>query len=173
MTTPSPSAPRLAHRRRLWFLLGAIGSVLVVGLVVLLIVWRGGAGLPGDSAAAATRPRPSTMPPPVALAAAPAATPTATPAGPHPTTCGELYSPAMVAAFGLAVLNPPWTAAAESDVRQGTADAELIKVIEASDVAEVSGAAQRAVPAAVSRQTWFGSQRSRARRSPRASPRQG
>ena len=100
---------------------------------MILIVWRGGAGLPGDSAAAATRPQPSTMPPPVALAAAPAATPTATPAGPHPTTCGELYSPAMVAAFGLAVLNPPWTAAAAFDVRQGTADAELITVIEASD----------------------------------------
>ena len=137
MTAPSSSAPRRAPqrptRRRLWFLLGAIGSVLVVALVVLLIVWRGGAGLPGDSAAAA-RPQPSNAPAPVALAAAPT-TPAApaTPAGPHPSTCAELYSPAMTAAFGSAVLNPGWTQAAGAEVRNGTADAELIQVIDAAE----------------------------------------
>ncbi|TFB96979.1 hypothetical protein [Cryobacterium sp. HLT2-28] len=129
MTAPAPSAPPRA-RRRLWFLLGAIGSALVVTLVVLLIVWRGGAGLPGDTAAGA-RPQPSKTPAPVALAAAPA--PAATPAGPHPSTCGELYSPAMAAAFGTAVLNPAWTEAADSEVRHGTADAELSTVIDAAD----------------------------------------
>ncbi|TFD71587.1 hypothetical protein E3T48_15740, partial [Cryobacterium fucosi] len=69
MTAPAPSAPPRRARRRLWFLLGAIGSTLVVTLIVLLIVWRGGAGVPGD-AAAAGRPQPSKTPAPVALAAA-------------------------------------------------------------------------------------------------------
>ncbi|TFC13969.1 hypothetical protein E3O19_11555 [Cryobacterium algoritolerans] len=130
MTAPAPSVPPRPARRRLWFLLGAIGSALVVILVVLLIVWRGGAGLPGDTAAGG-RPQPSRTPTPVALAAAPV--PAATPAGPHPSKCGELYSPALVAAFGTAVLNPAWAEAAGPEVRHGTEDAELSKLIDTAD----------------------------------------
>jgi hypothetical protein len=130
MTAPAPTVPPPPARRRLWFLLGAIGSALVVILVVLLIVWRGGAGLPGDPATGG-RPQPSTTPAPVALAPAPV--PAATQAGPHPSTCGELYSPAMTAAFGAAVLNPAWAETAAPEVRHGTADAELSKLIDTAD----------------------------------------
>ena len=129
MTAPTPSTPPRRARRRLWFLLGVVGSLLVVALVVVLIVWRGGAGLTGEIPAA--RPQPSTTPPPVALAAAPA--PTATPAGPHPSTCDELYSPAMVAAFGSAVLYPAWAEAEDSGVRQGALDPELVSVIDGAE----------------------------------------
>jgi len=113
----------------MWVLLGAVGSLLVIALVVSLIVWRGGAGTP-DAAETAGRPQPHSSPAPLAVTAAPAPAPT--PDGPHPSTCDQLYSPEMVTAFGDAVLNPAWTEADDSGVRYGSDDPELISVIGAS-----------------------------------------
>lgn len=124
-----PVSASAMARRRMWVLLGAVGSLLVIALVVLLIVWRGGASTPG-AAESAGRPQPHSSPAPLAVTAAPAPAPT--PDGPHPSTCDQLYSPAMVTAFDDAVLNPAWAEADDSEVRYGSDDPDLISVIGAS-----------------------------------------
>ena len=113
----------------MWVLLGAVGSLLVIALVVLLIVWRGGAGTP-EAAETVGRPQPHSSPAPLALAAAPA--PAATPDGPRPSSCEQLYSPEMVAAFGDLVLNPAWVAEENPGVSRGSEDPELIALIDAT-----------------------------------------
>ena len=123
-----PVSASAMTRRRMWVLLGAVGSLLVIALIVLLIVWRGGAGAPEGEAVG--RPQPHSSPAPLALASVPA--PTATTDGPHPSTCDELYSPAIVAAFGDLVLNPAWVAEENSDVNRGSGDPELIALIDAT-----------------------------------------
>ncbi|QYF72708.1 hypothetical protein [Cryobacterium sp. PAMC25264] len=126
LPTGSPS------RRPLWFALGAVGALLVVVLIVVLVVWRGGAGTPGGNAAEETRPTPTTSAEPLAVASA---TPTpSTPAGPHPTTCESIYSPAMLTKFSeTRTLNPAWTQAADLPPRYGTTDAQLTTVIEGDE----------------------------------------
>ncbi|HSP51399.1 MAG TPA: hypothetical protein VLO00_00765 [Cryobacterium sp.] len=123
-----PVSASVLTRRRMRVLLGAVGSLLVIALIVLLIVWRGGAGSP--EADAAGRPQPSSTPAPLALAAAPS--PAATPDGPHPSTCEELYSPEIVAAFDGLVLNPAWVAEENSGVSRGSGDSQLIGLIDAA-----------------------------------------
>ncbi len=122
-----PVSASAMARRRMWVLLGAVGSLLVVALVVSLIVWRGGAGTP-DATETAGRPQPHSSPAPLAVTAAPAPAPD----GPRPSTCDQLYSPEMVTAFGDMVLNPAWAEADDSEVRYGSDDTELISVIGAS-----------------------------------------
>jgi hypothetical protein len=114
----------------MWVLLGAVGSLLVIALVVVLIVWRGGAGVP--EAEAAARPQPSSSPAP--LAVTPSPQPAAEQAAnvPHPSQCEQLYSPAMVAAFGDVALNPAWVAEEDSGVNRGSADPELVTLIDAA-----------------------------------------
>ncbi|MGO4783464.1 hypothetical protein [Cryobacterium sp. W22_MBD10_FK3] len=120
--TGSPS------RRPLWFALGAVGVVLVVALIVVLVVWRGGAGTPTSSdTLPGTRPTPSSTAEPLAVATpAPAAA-----AGPRPTTCDAIYSPTMLATLtDTSALNPDWTESDPSGVLFGTSDAELTTLIE-------------------------------------------
>ncbi|TFC91816.1 MULTISPECIES: hypothetical protein [Cryobacterium] len=124
-----PVSASAMTRRRMWVLLGAIGSLLVIALVVLLIVWRGGAGTPG-AVEETGRPQPHSSPAPLALAAVPE--PTSVPDGPHPSTCDELYSPEMVAAFDNLVLNPAWVAEEKSGANRGSDDQELIALIDAA-----------------------------------------
>ncbi|TFC82230.1 hypothetical protein E3T23_04635 [Cryobacterium cheniae] len=123
-----PVSASVLTRRRMWVLLGTVGSLLVVALVVLLIVWRGGAGTPG--AATAGRPQPSSSPAPQAITPEPAAT--SAPGVPRPTQCEQLYSPAMVAAFDDLVLNPAWVTEENSGVTRGSDDAELVTLIDAA-----------------------------------------
>ena len=113
----------------MWVLLGAVGSLLVIALVVLLIVWRGGASTPG-AVEDTGRPQPHSSPAPLALAALPEQT--SAPDGPRPSTCDELYSPAIVSAFGDLVLNPAWVAEENSGVNRGSEDQELIALIDAA-----------------------------------------
>jgi len=126
LPTGSPS------RRPLWFALGAVGVLLVVALIVVLVVWRGGAGTPGGSAAEESRPTPTTSAEPLAVASA---TPSpSTPAGPHPTTCDAIYSPTMLATLTqTGALNPDWTESDSSGVLFGTSDAELSSLIDGAE----------------------------------------
>jgi hypothetical protein len=132
MGAAGPLSGSPVGRRRLWVALGAVGSLILVALIVLLIVWRGGAETPGG-AESAHRPLPTSSPAPLALALAPAPTPAPTPGVPHPSTCDQLYSPAMVAAFGDQVLNPAWAEAAGAGVRRGTDDPALMSIIDAAE----------------------------------------
>ncbi|TFD28222.1 hypothetical protein E3T49_11945 [Cryobacterium cryoconiti] len=118
-------------RRRMWVLLGAVGSLLVIALVVLLIVWRGGAGVPETEAA--SRPQPSSTPAPLAVTASPQPPSKSVTDGPHPSQCEQLYSPAMVAAFGDLALNPAWVAEENSGANRGSADPELVTLIDAAE----------------------------------------
>jgi hypothetical protein len=124
-----PVSASAMTRRRMWVLLGAVGSLLVIALVVVLIVWRGGASTP-DAAEAPGRPQPHASPAPLALAAAPEPAPAPVPDGPRPSTCDELYSPAMVDAFDGLVLNPAWVAEENSGVNRGSEVPELIALID-------------------------------------------
>ncbi|POH70996.1 hypothetical protein C3B59_03250 [Cryobacterium zongtaii] len=127
LPTGSPS------RRPLWFALGAVGVLLVVALIVVLVVWRGGAGTPSgsDDSLPGTRPTPTATAEPQAVAsAAPAVA-----AGPRPTSCEAIYSPAMLATLNeTGTLNPEW---AEKDVNSGvlfgTDDEQLIVLIEGAE----------------------------------------
>jgi len=118
-------------RRPLWFALGAVGVLLVVALIVILVVWRGGAASPNSSdSLPGVRPTPTESAAPLAVAT-PAAS---TPAGPHPTACEAIYSAAMLKTLSeTQTLNPAWAESADSGVRLGTVDAELGAVIEKSD----------------------------------------
>ena len=111
-------------------LLGAVGSLLVIALIVLLIVWRGGAGAP--EAEEAGRPQPSSSPAPQAISTAPEPEATLEPGVPRPTQCEQLYSPEMLAAFGDLVLNPAWLAEEKPGVNRGSEDSELVTLIDAT-----------------------------------------
>ncbi|WEO76795.1 hypothetical protein BJQ94_15755 [Cryobacterium sp. SO2] len=125
--TGSPS------RRPLWVALGAIGVVLVVALLVVLVVWRGGAGTPSsDDSLPGVRPTPSTSAAPLSVASA--APTTSTPAGPKPTSCDEIYSPAMMTTFSeTRTLNPAWTVGSDDVLQVGTTDEELAGLIEGDE----------------------------------------
>ncbi|TFB96781.1 hypothetical protein E3O42_16720 [Cryobacterium adonitolivorans] len=127
LPTGSPS------RRPLWFALGAVGVLLVVALIVVLVVWRGGAGTPsGSDTLPGTRPTPSATAEPLAVASA---APTASaPAGPHPATCEAIYSPAMMATFSeTRSLNPSWSSDPQAAMQAGTQDSELASMIQSAE----------------------------------------
>lgn len=129
----SPPAPQ-RHARRAW-LLG--GAVLAAALLVVLALWFAGAQGPGSGQPAAPAAPTSSMPDTPAASPAPPLTPaptvTAEAGQPHPSDCQELYSPAIVEAFGDKVLNPGWTLAPDSGVRHGSNDPELVAVIDAAE----------------------------------------
>ena len=148
-TTPGPQAAR----RRALIALAVLGAALIIALV-LVLAWRGGDGFPGAGETAATgtvSPAPTDTPDATESPAtgapteAPTATPTpipeptpaptatAAPGVPRPTSCTQLYSPAMVSALGDLVLNPAWTQEPDSGVAHGTDDAELRSVIDTLD----------------------------------------
>ena len=118
----------------MWAMLGAVGGALLITVVVLLVVWNGGGATPGAEESTA-RPVPSSSSTPVALepSSAPTSTATADSGTPHPSSCEQLYSPAMVDGFGDKVLNPSWTKAPGSGVRDGTDDPELVSIIDAAE----------------------------------------
>lgn len=118
----------------MWVILGAVGGVLLITAVVLLVVWNLGANSPGADESTG-RPVPGSSSTPVALepSSAPTSTAVADPNMPHPSSCEELYSPAMVDAFGSLVLNPEWTAAPDSGVHDGTNDLELVSIINSAE----------------------------------------
>ena len=124
--TDSPS------RRLLWAVLAGIGGLIVIALVVVLVVWRGGAATPSaDGDASAPRPTPTASAAPIPAASAP--TPT-TPAGPHPASCDAIYSPAMLATFSESrTLNPEWTKNSDDVLQAGSTDEELTSLIEGAE----------------------------------------
>lgn len=118
-------------RRVLWFALGAVGVLLVVALVVVLVVWRGGAASPNNpDSLPGVRPTPTESAAPLVVA-----TPEASmPAGPHPKACDAIYSPTMLATLTkTGALNPAWTESDPSGVLFGTGDAELTTVIKGAE----------------------------------------
>jgi hypothetical protein len=125
----SPTGAR--SHRPLWFALAALGVLLVVALIVVLVVWRGGAATPSatdDAASSRPTPTASAAPLPVASLA-----PTNPVGGPAPTSCDEIYSPTMLETFSEThALNPAWTATAEPATRIGTLDPELSGFIAAA-----------------------------------------
>ena len=118
----------------MWAILGAVGGALLITVVALLVVWNGGGAMPGAEESTG-RPVTGSSSTPVALepSSAPTSTATADSGTPHPSSCEQLYSPAMVDAFGDKVLNPSWTKAPGSGVRDGTADPELVLIIDAAE----------------------------------------
>jgi hypothetical protein len=123
--TDSPS------RRLLWVILAGIGGLLVVALVIVLVVWRGGAGTPSaDGGPSDARPTPTASAAPIPVASAAPA-----PTGPRPATCEAVYSPTMLATLtDTGTLNPDW---AEADVNKGvlfgTTDEQLTALIEGAE----------------------------------------
>jgi hypothetical protein len=124
-TTPTGSPSRIP----LWFALGAVGVLLVVALVVVLVVWRGGAATPSaEDTSVDTRPTPTVSAEPLPVAGIAVVNPLG---GPSPASCDAIYSPGMMAAFNEThALNPAWTETAEPSTRIGTVDADLSVLIE-------------------------------------------
>jgi hypothetical protein len=112
--------------------------VLVVAVVVVLVIWRGGADGPNEADPSGA---PSGQP---AATSAPAATDVATPtptatdaaAGDprHPSSCAEIYTTDWASQLGpLLVLNPAWTEdPAGGAIQYGTGDLGLETVLEAT-----------------------------------------
>jgi hypothetical protein len=110
-------------RRPLWFALGAVGVLLVVALIVVLVVWRGGAATPSAESPASARPTPTASAEPLPVANLALTNPVG---GPAPASCDAIYSPDMMATFSEThALNPAWTETAEPSTRIGTLDADL------------------------------------------------
>lgn len=124
-STPPPANSRLG------VVIGALCALLAVAVVLLGVLWaRAGADPDAAGAAPPTAPATSSTPTPAATA-----TPgsSAAPGTPQPASCNDLYSADMVAAFGPLVLNPPWLATAEPQMRVGANDPALKGVIDAND----------------------------------------
>ncbi|TFD86468.1 hypothetical protein E3T61_16300 [Cryobacterium lactosi] len=115
-------------RQLVLLILGGLVTVLVIAAAVWVVSMPWPANTP--EVPEAGRPVPSSTPEP-----APVAMPTAViaPGTPKPESCGEIYSPAMVNAFGDLVLNPPWTTEPGADVSDGSDDPELLAVINATE----------------------------------------
>jgi hypothetical protein len=114
--------------------LAAAGGLALVILVVVLVVWRGGAAVPQTGASTA-RPLSSMSPAPVLLVpATPIPTVTdAAPAGPkHPSSCADIYTTDWASTLAPLVLNPAWAKDPASGVHNGTDDAGLATVLEAA-----------------------------------------
>jgi hypothetical protein len=124
--TPPPPPPA---SRRLRVLVVVLGALLVVAVVLIVVLWPRPAFTP--TATQAPRPTPTTTPAPVT--ATPTPTVSLPPGTPRPTDCAELYSPAMVAAFGDLELNPDWLDDPDEELRIGPADEELRELIEQND----------------------------------------
>ena len=107
-------------------------STLVTAFVVVAAVWVMFMPRPMTNAAVEQDARPI---PAAAANPAPVTGPTAViaPGTPKPTACVEIYSPTMVAAFGDLVLNPPWTADPNIQVRNGVDDPELLAVMASTE----------------------------------------
>lgn len=129
---PTPPTPT---NRRLRVLVGVLGGLLLVAIVLIVVLWPRPASTPTQTDAA--RPTPTSTPAPITPTATPAPTPSPTgspmPGTPRPTDCEELYSPAMVDAFGELVLNPDWTTAPGEDTQRGPTDEALREVYEEND----------------------------------------
>jgi hypothetical protein len=114
-------------RRPLWFALGAVGVLLVVALIVVLVVWRGGAATPSAESTASARPTPTASAEPLPVASLAPVNPMG---GPAPSSCDAIYSPDMLATFSEThALNPAWTSTAEPSTRIGTLDPDLSALI--------------------------------------------
>jgi hypothetical protein len=114
--------------------LAAVGSLLPIALLVVLVVQPhgGGATGPGELGSSAA---PTASPASVAMEPVPTPTPTPTPTpdGPHPSSCDQLYRPAMVQALGDLELNPAWARAPDAGVSHGTDDPALRALIDDAD----------------------------------------
>jgi hypothetical protein len=104
-----------AARKRVGLaLLTVAGTVLLVAVIVVLVVWRGGATAPNASGAT-DRPQPSNSTGPIQLGPA---TPVPTDAAPAdsriPADCMSLYTTDWSASLEPLVLNPAWTTQAEN-----------------------------------------------------------
>ena len=125
-------------------IIGVLGALLLVALVVIVILVTRLSATPDGSDAA--RPLPTSSPAPVTPIPSPSPTgssgssPTPTgslaPGTPRPTDCAELYSPAMVEAFGNLVLNPDWLNDPEEELNIGPADEQLSELIDENESLE-------------------------------------
>ncbi|MGY4858108.1 hypothetical protein [Cryobacterium sp. AP23] len=124
---PTPPSPA---NRRLRVLVGVLGGLLLVAIVLIVVLWPRPAATP--TASDAPRPVPSSTPAPI--------TPTPTTSlalgTPRPTDCEELYSPAMVEAFGNLVLNPDWLDNPDENLNIRPADEQLSELIDQNDSLE-------------------------------------
>jgi hypothetical protein len=119
--TPTPPSPA---DRRLRVLVGVLGTLLAIAVVFIVVLWPRPAATPTFTDAA--RPVPSSTPAPITPAPA-----TSPPPGTRlPTECTDLYSPAMVAAFGDLQLNPDWLNDPGEELRIGPADDGLRELAE-------------------------------------------
>jgi hypothetical protein len=130
----TPASPPAGRRLRV--IAVVLAALLVVAVIVIgVLVARGNDG----TDAAPPSPAPTATPtpsPPATSAPSPTETPPTTPgapATPLPASCDDLYSPAMVAAFGRMVLNPPWLDDPELELRIGDDDPVLQGVLEETE----------------------------------------
>ena len=126
---PAHGTPTITSGRQwVMLILGGLVTVLVIAAAVWVVSTPWPANTPevtpqGRPAPTAT-PEPAPVTAPIAVVA---------PGTPKPASCDLIYSPAMVAAFGDLVLNPPWTTEPGADVRDGAEDPGLLSVINASE----------------------------------------
>jgi hypothetical protein len=125
-TPPQPPSPA---NRRLRVLVAVLGALLLVAIVMIVVLWPRPAFTP--TATDAPRPTPSSIPAPIT--ATPTPTASLPPGTPRPTECADLYSPAMVDAFGDLELNPDWLDDPGEELGIGPADEELRELIEQND----------------------------------------
>jgi hypothetical protein len=133
---PSPASP--PADRRLRSVAAVLAALLVVAAIVIgVLLARGGeepdAGAPIPSPTVIPSPPASTTPATPDPSATASPTPGST-AVPLPASCDALYSPAMVAAYGRMVLNPPWLDDPELELRIGEDDPVLQGVLDDSEV---------------------------------------
>lgn len=128
---PTPPSPT---NRRLRVLIGTLGALLLVAIVTIVVLWPRPVAAPTASETA--RPVPSDSPAPATPSPAPSPTGSLAPGTPRPTECEELYSPAMVEAFGNLVLNPNWLDDPDEDLRVGPADEQLQNLIDDNESLE-------------------------------------
>ncbi|ANP73956.1 hypothetical protein [Cryobacterium arcticum] len=126
---PSHATPTITPGRT-WVLLilGGIVTVFVVFAAIYVVNLPRPANTPGLDAGARPAPTESPAPEPVTSPTAVVA-----PGTPQPSSCAEIYSPAMKQAFGDLVLNPKWTTQPGADVGDGAYDPELVAVITSSE----------------------------------------
>ena len=138
MGAVQPPAPPPANRR-LWVVIGVLGGLLAIAVILIGVFWpRGGPFLAATDAPTPAAVQPSTAPtdpasePPAAGTSGGPVTPTAPtePGTPQPSSCDDLYSPALVTAFGDMVLNPAWLDDPDLDMKIGADDPVLQGVVD-------------------------------------------
>jgi hypothetical protein len=118
--TPTITPGRLAVLLILSTIVTAFVVVAAVQVVLMPPAPTSSAIEPDARPTPTKSPAPAPVTGPIAIVAA---------GTPKPQSCDQLYSPAMVAAFGDLVLNPGWATDTGTGVRGGSDDPQLLAVI--------------------------------------------